>query len=101
MCTRQDGLDSVEHNGDGEQRGHGGHGARDVVPFGEDVAEVVAEAHEDDGYSRRHRERHNRDDLDGEGCRLGVPGAELVAHPHAATSSFILDMLHRLQVILE
>ena len=68
-------------------RGHGGHGARDVIPFGEDVADVVAEAHDDDCYNGRHHQRQRGHDLDRERCRHGVPGSELVAHPHAAMSS--------------
>ena len=82
--TGQDGLDAVEDDGDGEQRGHGGGGARDVVPLGEDVADAVAEAHHGGGDGARHRHRRRGHHLDGEGRRPGVTGAELVAHPHAA-----------------
>lgn len=91
--TGQDWLDAVEDDGDRQQGAELRYGTGHRLAPGEDVADIVAGAHDDDrdddGYDERHRVHHQHRERGGP----RVPGPQLVAHTHAVNTRFSSRLL--------
>lgn len=82
--TRENGLNAIEDDGDGEEGRELGHGVGDGGPTREDVADDVAQRHHYDRQEDCDEERAGRHHYHRECCCSRVSGSQLVAHSHTA-----------------